>query len=144
MGTATVPKCETELIPPVCTGDANCQSNCSAKASAKMICEPLTVTLTANVDVMAAGDLAKLKATIEANLPAILLTAKTQGPLAVRALEKVAATGKAVVNASASLGGKAVACAGTAAEASVKASASVSVSVMASASVSSSCTKNSS
>jgi hypothetical protein len=107
-----------------------------------MICTPVTVTLFANVE--ATGDFAKLKATIEKNLPAILITARTKGQLAARALEKVAATGQAVVTASANLGGKAIACAGTAAEASIKASASMSISVNASASVSSSCTKNSS
>jgi hypothetical protein len=142
MGTATQPQCETELVPPVCTGDPNCQSSCSAQASAKMICTPLTVTLIANVE--NTGDFAKLKTTIEQNLPTILLTFKTKGQLAARALEKVATTGQAVVDASANLGGKAIACAGTAAEASIKASASMSVSVSASANVSSSCTKNSS
>jgi hypothetical protein len=141
-GTATQPKCETELHPPICTGDANCQANCSGQASAKMICAPLTLTLAFNVD--ATGDLAKLKTTIEANLPTILLTAKTQGPLAVRALQNVSATGKAVMDSSANLGGKAVACAGTAAQASLKATASMSVSVSASTSVSSSCTGHSS
>jgi hypothetical protein len=141
-GTATQPKCETELTPPVCTGDTSCQTSCSAQASAKATCTPLTVTLV--FDVEAIGDLVKLKATIENNLPAILLVAKTKGPLAVRALEKVAATGRAVVNASGSLGGKAIACAGTAAEASIRASASMSVSVSASASVGSSCTSHSS
>jgi hypothetical protein len=107
-----------------------------------MICTPLTVTLMADIEVSA--DFSNLKATIEKNLPAILLAAKTKGQLAVRALEKVSATGQAVVSASSTLGGKAIACAGTAAEAAVKASASVSVSVGASANVSSSCTKNSS
>ena len=141
-GTTTQPKCETELVPPVCTGDTSCQTSCSAQASAKATCTPLTVTLVFNVD--AAGDLAKLKTTIEANLPTILLTAKTKGQLAIRALQKVAATGQAVVGASASLGGKAIACAGTAAEASIRASASMSVSVSASASVGSSCTNHSS
>jgi hypothetical protein len=141
-GTTTQPKCETELVAPICTGDTNCQASCSAQASAKATCTPLTVTLVFNVD--AAGDLAKLKSTIETNLPAILLTAKTKGQLAIRALEKVAATGQAVVNASTSLGGKAIACAGTAAEASISASASLSVSVSASASVGSSCTSHSS
>ena len=140
-GTATQPKCETELVPPVCTGDANCQSSCSAQASAKMICTPLAVTLTANVET---ADFAKVKATIEKNLPAILITAKTKGQLAARALEKVAASGQAVVSVSTNLGGKAIACAGTAAEASIKASASMSVSVSASANVTSTCTKNSS
>jgi hypothetical protein len=141
-GTQTQPKCETELIAPVCTGDTNCQTSCSAQASAKVICTPLTVTLVFNVE--NTGDLTTLKTTIEANLPAILLTTKTKGPLAVRALEKVAATGRAVVDASGSLGGKAIACAGTAAEASIRASASMSASVSASASVSSSCTTHSS
>src|SRR5260370_11627452 len=141
-GQSTQPTCETELIPPGCTGDPNCQSSCSAEASAKMICTPLTVTLIANVETT--GDFAKLKTTIEKNLPAILLTARTKGQLAARALEKVAATGKAVVNASASLGGKAIACAGTAAEASLKASASMRGSVSASATLSPSCPKNTS
>jgi hypothetical protein len=141
-GTSTQPRCETELIAPICTVDANCESSCSGQATAKMICTPQTLTLTFNVD--ATGDLAKLKLTVENNLPALLLTAKTQGPLAVRALEKVSASGKAVVDASGNLGGKAIACAGTAAEASLRASASMSVSVSASTSVSSSCTKNAS
>ncbi len=142
MGTATQPQCETELIPPVCMGDPNCQTSCSAQASAKATCTPLTLTLTSNVD--ATGDLALLKTTIEANLPAIMLITKTKGQLAVRALQKVSATAQAVVESSGSLGGKAIACAGTAASASVKALASMSVSVSASASVSSSCTGHSS
>ena len=89
-------------------------------------------------------DLALLKTTVEKNLPSILLITKTKGQLALRALQKVSATGQAVVDSSASLGGKAIACAGTAAVASVKAAASMSVSVNASASVSSSCTGHSS
>jgi hypothetical protein len=138
----TEPKCETELNPPVCTGDKSCEASCSAHASAKVICAPLTLTLGCDVDLT--GDLAKLKATIEANLPKILLIAKTQGPLVSRALQNVSATGKAVVDSSASLGGKAIACAGTAATASLKATSSMSVSVSASTSVSSSCTAHSS
>jgi len=141
-GTVSQPKCETELTPPVCTGDTSCQSSCSARASAKVTCTPQTITLVFNLD--ASGDLAKLKTTIEANLPTILLTFKTKGQLAQRALQKVAATGQAVVDASGKLGGKALACAGTAAQASIKASATMSVSVSASASVSSSCTTHSS
>ena len=64
--------------------------------------------------------------------------------LAVRAIKNVAATGDAVVKASASLGVKDVACAGSAASASVKAAASMSVSVNASVSVTSSCTSHAS
>jgi hypothetical protein len=142
MGTATQPKCETELIPPVCMGDPSCQTNCSAQASAKVTCTPMAVALVFNVD--ATADLTKLKTTIEANLPKIMLIAKTKGQLVVRALDKVSGTAQAVLDASGSLGGKAIACAGTAAEASVKSVASMSVSVSASASVSSSCTMHSS
>jgi len=102
----------------------------------------MVLTLVFNAEIT--GDLAKLKTTIEANLPKVLLTANTKGKLVVRALEKVSATGRAVLDASGSLGGKAIACAGTAADASIKSLASMSVSVSASASVSSSCTTHSS
>jgi hypothetical protein len=140
--TYTAPKCETELTAPVCTGDTNCQASCSARASANATCTQPTVVLIANVD--ATADIAKLKLTIETNLPKILLAAKAKGQLALRALQKVSTTGQAVVNAAGSLGGKEIACAGTAASASVKAAASMSVSVNASASVSSSCSAHSS
>lgn len=136
------PKCETELKPPVCTGDTSCQTSCAARASASAECTPPTVTLVANTDVSA--DVAKLKATLEANLPALLLSAKTKGQLALRALDKVSSTGQAVISASAKLGGKDVACATRAASESLKASASMSVSVKASANVNSSCTTHSS
>jgi hypothetical protein len=136
------PKCETELKPPVCTGDTNCQASCAAQASASAECSPPSITLIADVD--AAADVAKLKATLEANLPGILLAAKTKGQLAVRALEKVSSTGQAVIEASGKLGGKDIACATRAASESIKATASMSVSVKASANVNSSCTAHSS
>ena len=60
----------------------------------------------------------------------------------MRALEKVSATGQAVVESANSLGGKAIA--PTAATASAKATASMNVSVNASANVSSTCSKHSS
>jgi len=136
------PKCETELTPPVCMGDTSCQTSCSAQASANARCTEPSVTLICNID--ATGDIAKLKATLEANLPKILLAAKTKGQLAMRALQKVSATGQVVVQSASSLGGKAIACAGTAASASAKAAASVNVSVNASASVSGSASAHSS
>jgi hypothetical protein len=140
--TLAAPKCETELKPAVCTGDSNCQANCAARASAHAQCSPPTVTLVAEVD--ATSDVAKLKATLEANLPSIVLAAKTKGQLALRALNKVSATGQAVINSSTNLSGKDLACAGTATTASVKAAASMSVSVNGSTSVSSSCSSHSS
>ena len=66
-GTYTAPQCETEITPPVCTGDTNCQASCSAQASANAHCTGPSVTLFCNTD--ATADIATLKATIEANLP---------------------------------------------------------------------------
>jgi len=132
----TAPKCETKLMPPVCMGDANCQTNCSGRAELKAQCTPATVKF---MFTGTSPDLVKLQAAIEADLPKIWLAAKTEGPLLKEAGINVFNTGSAVVSASASLGGKAIACVGAAAKATVTASASVSVSVMASASVSSSC-----
>lgn len=136
------PKCETELKPPVCTGDTNCQTSCAARASATAECSPPSVTLVCNTDVSA--DVAKLKATLEANLPPLFLSAKTKGQLALRALDKVSSTGQAVISATGKLAGKDIACATRAASESLKASASMSVSVKASANVNSSCTAHSS
>ncbi len=136
-GTFAEPKCETELIPPVCTGDTTCQTSCSAQASAKATCEPTTITLIANLE--ASANLAKLKATIEANLPTLLLTANTKGQLASRALNKVSAAGKAAVDATVRLNSKTIACATKAASISSHSSSRVNVAVKASASVSASC-----
>ncbi len=140
--TYVAPKCETELKPPVCTGDANCQASCAAEASAHEVCTGPSVTLVCNVN--ATADIPKLKATLEANLPNLLLAADTKGQLALRAIQKVAATGQAVVNASGNLSAKDVSCAGTAAAASVTAAASMSVSVSASTNVATTCSSNAS
>jgi hypothetical protein len=131
----TAPKCEAELKPPMCMGDANCQASCSGRASLKAECTPPTVVFTFTGDGDATA-LATLKAAIEADLPKIVLVAKTEGKLLGDAAAKVAATGSASLQAVGSLGGKALACIQASAAASVKASASVSVSVQASASVS--------
>jgi hypothetical protein len=130
------PQCETELKPPMCTGDASCQGSCKSRADLTAKCDPpvATFVFSGNSD-----DLAKLKAVIETDLPKIWLVAKTQGPLAVKATLNFADTGQAVVTTAATLGGKAIACAGAAASAAISASVSVSVSVQASASVSTSC-----
>jgi hypothetical protein len=94
--------------------------------------------LLANLE--ASAEIAKLKATIETNLPILLVTANTTGQLASRALNKVSAAGKAAVDLTLRLDTKTIACAAKAASASLKASASVDIAVKASASVSTSCT----
>jgi hypothetical protein len=133
--TYTAPKCEAELKPPMCMGDASCQASCSGRASVQAQCTKPTVKViySASTD-----DLVKLKGLLETNLPSIWLAAKTQGDLALKAAIKVKDTGSAAISGAASASGKAIACVGAAAQASVKASASVSVSVSASASVTSS------
>ncbi len=65
-------------------------------------------------------------------MPAIVLLVNAQGALALDASSNVVTTGKVVVKNLTSLGGKAFACAGVAADADVSASASVNVSVSAS------------
>jgi hypothetical protein len=85
---------------------------------------------------MATGDIPKLVATLQKNLPAIIQAVQTQGVLAGKAAAHVATSGSAVVANITSAGGKALACAEAAVSASAKASVSVQVSVMASASVS--------
>jgi hypothetical protein len=130
----TAPKCEGEIKPPMCNADANCQASCQGHAEATATCTKPTVTL--ECDGTATADITKLIATLQTNLPAIVAAVQTQGPLAVKAVGHVFATGSAVVSSAGSIGGKALACATAAASASVKAQASISVSVSASASVS--------
>jgi hypothetical protein len=131
----TAPKCNAELKPPMCMGDASCQASCSGRAQVKAQCTKPTVKVVYSAS---SDDLVKLKTVLEANLPAIWLAAKTQRQLALNAAVKVKDTGSAAISGAASASGKAIACVGAAAQASVAASASVSVSVMASASVSAS------
>jgi hypothetical protein len=141
-GTYTAPKCETELraLPPQCNVDASCQASCSSRARCNVHCEKPRVILIA--DTSASPKIAALKAAIEVNFPKLVLAARTQGPLVLHAVEEMAVSGTAVVRSSATLSGKAVACAAVAAQAAVSASATISVSVQASAKVESSCSSN--
>jgi hypothetical protein len=135
--TFTAPKCEAELRPPTCMGDASCQASCSGRGQVNAQCTKPSVKV---VYAAETEDLTKLKTVLEANLPAIWLAAKTQGQLALNAAGKVVTTGQAAVSGAASASGKAIACVGAAAKASAEASASVDVSVKASVSVSGSAT----
>jgi len=137
-GSFTEPKCESELIPPVCSGNTTCQTSCSAQASAKAKCNVASVFVLANTE--ATADIAKLKTTLEANLPILLVTAKTKGQLTSRALDKVTAAADAALSFSTRLDSKTIACAKVAAEASKKAKATVGVAVQASVTVSASAT----
>ena len=131
--TYTAPKCEADLKPPMCTGDASCQASCKSSGELRATCTPPTVKL---VVTGTSADIVKLQTTIEKNLPAIWAAAKADGQLALKAAGNVVATGAAAVSAAGSFGGKAIACAGASVTAAAKASASVNVSVQASVSVS--------
>jgi hypothetical protein len=132
-GTFTEATCESELVAPVCTGDTTCQTSCSARGSAKAKCNRATITLRADLE--ATADAAKLKATIETNLPVLLQTAVTKGQLVQRALDKVSATADAAVDLSTRLDLKTIACAKQAAEASRSTKTSTGIAVQASVSV---------
>ncbi len=131
----TAPKCETELTPPMCMGDASCQGSCSSRAEVNATCTPPTAEF---IFTGTSPDLDMLKAALEANMPKVWLAFKTEGPLAVKAAANVVTAGTAAAQAAGSFGGKAVACATASVTAAAKASASVNVSVQASASVSTS------
>jgi len=141
-GTATAPKCETELkaLPPECHADANCEVGCSARARSNVHCTEPKVVLA--VDVNVSTRVAALKGAIEANFPKLVLAAQTEGPIVLKALQDMSASGAAVASGAASLGGKSVACVGTAVQAAASASATVNVSVNASTKVHSSCSSN--
>jgi hypothetical protein len=141
-GMFTAPKCETELkaLPPECHADATCETSCNCRARSNAHCTQPKVVLVANV--AASAKIPALKAAIEANFPRLIVAARAQGPIIQRALQDMATSGSAVVNGAASLGGKSVACAATAADVAASASVSVNVSVNAGAKVHESCTSN--
>jgi hypothetical protein len=130
------PKCSGEVKPPEMS--AECKANCDAEINAKLECQParVAVNLEGAADAQAAG---KLKAALEANLPAILkvtigMKGKLEGVMAnVKAsLEGVSAAVKGGGTAALKVAG----CFAASLEAQAKASASINVSVQASASAS--------
>jgi len=141
-GTVTAPQCETELkpLPPDCHADTICQANCSAMARSNMHCEEPRIVLIANVN--ASPKIGPLKAAIEANFPKLVLAAKTKGPMLLKAVQDVAATGQVVLNNANSLGGKSLACAAAAGQVAASASVTVNVTVQGSSKVEGSCSSN--
>jgi hypothetical protein len=130
----TAPKCEGEIKPPSCQASASCQASCQSHAEINASCTPPSAKLECQGTVSA--DITTLTTTLQTNLPAILNAVQVQGPLFVKAVGHLADTGSTLVGNATSLSGKALACAGVAAQAAVSVKASVSVSVSASASVS--------
>lgn len=84
------PKCNGEITPPKVSAD--CKAHCDASVSAKMECTPAQVGIIAT-GAADAEAFAKLKATLEKNLPLVLKVAIGMGERSI----KIAANGKAVL-----------------------------------------------
>jgi len=132
-GTFTAPKCEGELMPPMCDVDVDCQAGCEGQASFEATCTKPELTVVAEASVSA-----ELSATLTTNLPTIFQAGKKAALMLEAAGDVATATGNVVSAAAGELACIAAFGADAAAQVSAAASASVSVSVSfeASASVS--------
>jgi hypothetical protein len=110
----TAPKCDVDLKPPTCKGDASCQANCKASGQARASCTPPSVKLAAsasvtfNADAQASFDI--LVNTLEVNLPKLVLVFKARGDAFVTDLKAVADAGVSLSADPGKLSGKATAC----------------------------------
>jgi hypothetical protein len=125
------PRCETELTPPSCQVDVDCEAGCRAQASFAADCVPPTVTVSGSIDLADA-------AALVAHLPSLVNGALIQGVLLAEAAIEVSQAYPPAAKAVAGLPQCLVFFAGdmvAAANASVKAATTVDVSVQASVSV---------
>ena len=127
----TAPRCDGEITPPKCSGNASCQGSCEGKAKFNAKCTPPTVTVTGFAD-------ADFTTTLTDNLPAVFAVAEQAKVVADGAVTLANSTGQFLGQIGADLQCTAahLATVTSKLEASAKASVSVSVSVMASANVS--------
>jgi hypothetical protein len=77
MATPTPLSCKGGTLSGGCMVDANCQANCNASVQAKAECTPPSITITASGTASAQVD--ALIATLEKNLPALLVVIKARG-----------------------------------------------------------------
>jgi hypothetical protein len=125
------PRCEADVTPPKASAD--CEASCKAHASFKAHCEPGKVSVKAKAD----GErVAKLAATLRANLPALLEAQVGMGKRVLGDVETVVKLGAELPSAVGEAGAQAVACVAAGAQASAEASARIRVSIEASARVS--------
>jgi len=135
--TFTNPVCTTTFTPPKCMLDATCFESCRASAAAKTVCERPHVSLEASVQ--GGPDVEKLVATINANLPAVIDAAESQGKIALQVGGRLVATGNVVLQNAGNLDGRSLACVTAAAKMAGDAAASLQVSADAGGAVSQSC-----
>jgi hypothetical protein len=122
-GTYVEPSCLGRLSQPTCAASANCQASCESSALLQAACASPSVALVCS-DPLGA-DLPALSTTLQANLPALLAVAETQGPLVADAANSLNGVGQAVAKTPASLSAKAVACVHAAGRAASSAQAPV-------------------
>ena len=111
--------CEGGKLEGGCDVDAHCQGNCNASASAKAECKPPRVDIAAKGT---AQGFATIAATLEKNLPSILVVAQARGQSFLD-LVKTTADGAVTLSASGKLGVKGTACIGIALSSAQQASA---------------------
>ena len=115
------------------SGDARCNASCKAHADLTARCSPARVNVQST---MSAGDLSKLLATLERNLPKLLEAEIAYGKRIAGDVDVLARTGSELPHAFGHLSARAGACVAAAANATFAAQASLRVSVQASASIS--------
>jgi hypothetical protein len=88
-GDFTAPKCTAELSPPKaeCNANVDCNASCKASASAKAECTEGSVTIDAD------SNLADIIATLQVNLPKLILVAKARGDAFVANAQAIATLG---------------------------------------------------
>jgi len=116
MGEFEAPKCEGGKLEVACEMDAECEASCDASASAKAECQPprleIGYELTASATAETQFELEAAVASLEVNLPAILLAFRARGPQFRTAVEGVVSAGGRIVANPGDLSVTAVACAG--------------------------------
>ena len=125
------PKCDVAMKAP--SADGRCDGSCKAHADITAQCSEPKVKVVGNVNT---GEMPKLIATLEANLPALVKAEVAYGKRIAANIDTLVQTGAELPNAMGHVAGHATACVAAAANACLSAQASLRVSVQASASVS--------
>jgi hypothetical protein len=125
------PRCDVAMRGP--SADAHCDGSCKAHANLTAQCTEPRVNVQATVNT---GEMPRLVATLQANLPALLKVEVAYGQRIAGDVQALVQAGSELPNAMGQLTGHAGACLAAAASACVNAQASLRVSVQASASIS--------
>lgn len=129
-GTWKAPHCDVKVNAP--KAEADCNASCKAHAELTAQCTEGKVSIQTNVNT---GEIPKLIATLQANLPILIRAELGYGKRIAGDIETLVKVGGEMPNAMAEAGGHALACIGASANTVVRAQASISVSVKASASI---------